>query len=68
MSTFLGLLRNIQWFFKGGLEAFGQELGGAIVGDDHVVFAAQAEVAGDVDAGFVGESHVGLEGSGAGAN
>ncbi len=47
--------------FEGDLEAGGEELGGAVAGDDHVIFAAQAEFAGDVDAGLVGEGHAGLE-------
>jgi hypothetical protein len=36
----------------------GEELG-AVVGDDHVVFEAEAELVGDVDAGLVGEDHAG---------
>ena len=38
-----------------------QEGGGAIGGDDHVVFAADAEFVGDIDAWFVGEGHAGFE-------
>src|ERR1700690_3616075 len=43
--------------FEGDLKARGKELSGAIGGDDHVVFAAEAEFAGDVDAGLVGKGH-----------
>ena len=43
------------------MEAWGQELGGAAGRDGHQVFTADAEFAGDVDSGFVGEGHVGQE-------
>ena len=43
------------------LEAGSQELGWALRGDGHQVFAADAEFVGDVDAGLVGKSHVGFE-------
>ena len=43
-------------------------MGGAVGSDDHVVFAAQAEFAGDVDAGLVGKGHAGFEDGGAAAN
>ena len=48
-------------FFEGDLEAGSEELRGAVGGDDHEVFAADAEFAGDVDAGFVGEGHARFE-------
>jgi hypothetical protein len=48
-------------FFQGGLEALRQKGGGASGGDDHVVFAADAEFIGDVDAWLVGEGHAGFE-------
>ena len=38
----------------------GEELG-AVVGDEHVVFEADAEFVGEVDAGLVGEEHAGGE-------
>ena len=47
-----------EWFFEGVLEAGSQERSGAGGGDVHDVFAADAEFAGDVDAGLVGEGHV----------
>src|SRR5260370_3233983 len=40
----------------------------AVGGDDPVVFEADAELAGDVDAGFVGECHVGRQGCGIAAD
>ena len=43
-------------------------MSGAGCGDGHEVFAANAEFAGDVDAGFVGEGHAGLEDGFAAAN
>jgi len=53
---------------EGVLEAGGEELRGAVGGDDHVVFAADAEFAGDVNAGLVGKSHAGFEDGLAGAD
>lgn len=50
------------------LEAGSEELRGAGGGDDHVVFTAEAEFAGDVDAGFVGEGHARFENRFAGAD
>jgi len=37
----------------------GGEEFGAVFGDVHVIFEADAEVAAEVDAGFVGEDHAG---------
>jgi hypothetical protein len=48
-------------FFERDLETEGQELGWAFGDDDHVVFAADTELIGDVDAGLVGKSHAGFE-------
>jgi len=47
--------------FKGGREAWRQELSRAIGADDHVVFATQAEFAGDIDAGLIRKRHAGFE-------
>lgn len=48
----------------GMLEAGSQELGWALRGDGHQVFAADAKFVGDVDARLVGKSHVGFENGG----
>jgi hypothetical protein len=48
-------------FFQRDRETGSEELGRTVVGDDHVVFAAQAEFSGNVDAGLVREGHAGLE-------
>jgi len=43
------------------LKSGSEELRGAVGGDDHVIFAADAECADDVDAGLVRKSHAGRE-------
>ena len=53
---------------EGVLEPGSEELGGAVGGNNHVVFAAKAEFTGDVDAGLVGKSHAGFEDGFAGAD
>ena len=55
------LKKLAQWFFEGDLERGRQELGRAVGGDGHDVFAADTEFVRDVDAGFVGEGHAGFE-------
>src|SRR3989442_1950237 len=53
--------RSGEGLFKGRREAGSEELCGAVGGDDHVVFAADAVVAGNVDAWLVGKGHARLE-------
>jgi hypothetical protein len=48
-------------FFERDGEALGEELRGAIGHDDHVVFAADAELAGDVDSWLVRKRHARLQ-------
>src|SRR2546426_11626386 len=54
-------VRSGEGLFKGRGEAGCEELRGAVGGDDHVVFAADAVVAGNINAGLVREGHARLE-------
>src|ERR1700724_4366968 len=56
---------STQGLFQRHLKTRAQQLCWAFGGNDHVVFAAHAEFAGDVDAGLVGKSHAGFEHCGA---
>src|SRR6266702_6992347 len=53
--------RSGKGLFKRRREAGSEELRGAFGGDHHVVFAADAVVAGNVDAWLVGKGHARLE-------
>src|ERR1700675_654266 len=52
---------STQGLFQRHLKTRAQQLCWAFGGNDHVVFAAHAEFAGDVDAGLVGKSHSGFD-------
>src|SRR2546426_12537680 len=53
--------RSGEGLFERRREAGCEELRGAVGGDDHVVFAADAVVAGNINAGLVREGHARLE-------
>src|SRR2546422_10478200 len=60
-TTLFRSVRSGEGLFKGRGEAGCEELRGAVGGDDHVVFAADAVVAGNINAGLVREGHARLE-------
>ena len=60
--------QSTERFFERDLETRCEKLGSASGGDRHNVLAADAEFAGDVDAGFVGEGHPGFENGFAGVD
>src|ERR1700676_1569110 len=52
---------SAEWFFERARETGSQELRRAVGGNHHVVFAAESEFSGDINAGLVGKSHAGFE-------
>src|ERR1700720_475061 len=49
--------KSTQGLLERNLKAWAQQLCRAFGADDHIVFAAQTEFAGDVDARLIGKSH-----------